>query len=215
MPGIRAKKSKTGASQLVLVVKNLPANAGNTGDSGSIPGWRRSPGGGNGNPLQYSCWENPMDRGAWWATVHEVSKNQTWLSDWAHSTHAKIKDNIIHCEGYGQWDVNTIKVTYQDRFERAVKLLNVFTALSPRNSTSSCIYSGEISPRMHRRFTRRLYYSMAWNTNKLEPLSIDPRYKKNSFKKEGDLAAPKWRISKMRALGKRTSCKKTSVTWQC
>jgi len=51
------------------VVKNLPANAGDTGDSGSIPESGRSPGEGNGNPLQYSCLENPMDRGAWWAIV--------------------------------------------------------------------------------------------------------------------------------------------------
>ena len=51
------------------MVKNLPANAGDAGDVGSIPGSRRSPGVGNGNPLQYSCLGNPMDRGAWWATV--------------------------------------------------------------------------------------------------------------------------------------------------
>ena len=56
------------------MVKNLPANAG---DEGSIPGSGRSPGGGNGNPLQYSCLENPMDRGAWWATVHGVAKSRT------------------------------------------------------------------------------------------------------------------------------------------
>ena len=65
-----------GASQVVLVVKNPPANAGDTrdaedtGDAGSISGLGRSPGGGHSNPLQYSCLENPMDRGAWWATVH-------------------------------------------------------------------------------------------------------------------------------------------------
>ena len=59
------------------VVKNLPANAGATGDLGSIPGLERSPGGGNGNPLQYSCLEKPMDRGAWQATVHGVAKSQT------------------------------------------------------------------------------------------------------------------------------------------
>ena len=52
------------------MVKNLPANAGDAGDMGLIPGSGRSPGGRNGNPLQYSCLENPMDRGAWWATVH-------------------------------------------------------------------------------------------------------------------------------------------------
>ena len=54
---------------MVLVVKNLPANAGDIGDTDSIPGLGRSPGGGNGNILQYSCLENSMDRGAWWATV--------------------------------------------------------------------------------------------------------------------------------------------------
>ena len=52
------------------MVKNLAANAGATGNVGSIPGSERSPGGGNGNSLQYSCLENSMDRGAWWATVH-------------------------------------------------------------------------------------------------------------------------------------------------
>ena len=55
------------------MIKNLPANAGDTGVAGSIPGLRRSPGGGNGNPLQYSCLGNPVDRGAWWATVHGIA----------------------------------------------------------------------------------------------------------------------------------------------
>ena len=59
-----------GASQVALVVKNLPANAGDARDTGLIPGSRKPLGGVNGNPLQYSCLENPMDRGAWWATVH-------------------------------------------------------------------------------------------------------------------------------------------------
>ena len=88
------------------MVKNLPASAGdlslvpaskdaleeemathgkasvcNAGDPGSIPGLGRSPGEGNGNPLQYSCLENPMDGGAWWATVLRVAKSQTRLSD--------------------------------------------------------------------------------------------------------------------------------------
>ena len=62
------------ASQVVLVVKNLPANAGDVRDEGLTPGLGRSPGGGYGNPLQYSFLENPMDRGAWWATVHEVTR---------------------------------------------------------------------------------------------------------------------------------------------
>ena len=63
----------------MLVVKNLPANEGDTKDTGSIPGWGRSPGGGHGRPLQYSCLENPMDRGAWQAVVHRFSKSQIQL----------------------------------------------------------------------------------------------------------------------------------------
>ena len=68
-------------SQVVLMVKNLPANPGDIRDVGSIPGSGRSPGRGNGNPLQYSCLEASMDRGAWWATVHGVVKSQAQLSD--------------------------------------------------------------------------------------------------------------------------------------
>ena len=60
-----------------LVVKSLYANAGDTRDMGSIPGWGRCHGVGNGNPLQYSCLGNPMDRGAWWTVVHGVAKSQT------------------------------------------------------------------------------------------------------------------------------------------
>ena len=63
------------------MVKNLSINAGDAGDVGSIPGLRRSPGGGHGNPLQYSCLENPMDRGVWWAAIRAVTKSQTRLND--------------------------------------------------------------------------------------------------------------------------------------
>ena len=63
------------------MVKNPPANAGDIRDTGSILESGRSPGGGHGNPLQYSCLENPMDRGAWQATVHGVAKSRTQLSD--------------------------------------------------------------------------------------------------------------------------------------
>ena len=66
-------------SQLALVVKNLPANAGELGDVDLIPGSGRSPGEGHGNPLQHSCLENTMDRGAWQAGVHWVANSQTQL----------------------------------------------------------------------------------------------------------------------------------------
>ena len=65
-----------GASQVALTIKNMPANAGDIRDLGSIPGSGKSPGGGHSNPLQYSCLENPMDRGAWWVTVHRVAKSR-------------------------------------------------------------------------------------------------------------------------------------------
>ena len=64
---------------MVLVVKNSPANAGDIRDAGSNPGSGRSPGGGHGNPLQYACLENPMDRGAWQTAVHRVAKSWTWM----------------------------------------------------------------------------------------------------------------------------------------
>ena len=67
------------AFQVALVVKNLPANAGDLRDEGSIPGLGRSPGEGHGNPIQYSCLENPMDRIVWWAMVHRVAKSWTEL----------------------------------------------------------------------------------------------------------------------------------------
>ena len=66
-----------GASQLSLMVKNPPANAGDIRDVRLSPGLGRSPGGGHGNPLQYSCLENPLDRGDWWARVHSITKSPT------------------------------------------------------------------------------------------------------------------------------------------
>ena len=87
-----------------LVVKNPTCNAGDPGDSGSIPGAERFPGGGHGNPLQYSCWENPMDRGVWQATVHRVAKSRTRLK--GLSTHTctvcllTSSDDLVHVEFY-------------------------------------------------------------------------------------------------------------------
>ena len=72
-----------------VVVKNPPANAGDAGNTGSTPGLERSPGGGNGTPLQYSCLGNPIDRGAWWATVHGVAESDT-------TVHPQVPHYTIH-----------------------------------------------------------------------------------------------------------------------
>ena len=71
------------------MAQGLKASACNAADLGLIPGLGRSPGEGNGNPLQYSCLENPMDRGAWWATVHGVAKSGTWLSNFTFTFKSK------------------------------------------------------------------------------------------------------------------------------
>ena len=86
------------ASQVAPVVKNPPANAGDIRDVGSIPVLGGASGGGHGTPLQYSCLENPMDRGAWGATVHRVAQSQTrlkWLSMQAH--------RLKSCRGQSLW----------------------------------------------------------------------------------------------------------------
>ena len=75
-------------SQVAQWAKN-PPGIRDVGDMGSVPGWGRSPGGGNGNPLHCSCLDNPMDRGAWRAMVHRLGKNETWLK-WL-SVHAHVK----------------------------------------------------------------------------------------------------------------------------
>ena len=84
------------ASQVVLVIKNLPTNARDARDKGLIPGLGRSPGGGPGKPLQYFCLENPMDRGAWGTTVHGVAKSQTRLEQ-LRCTQARTHVDFINC----------------------------------------------------------------------------------------------------------------------
>ena len=75
------------AFQVVLMAKNRPTNAGDIRDAGLIPGLGRSPGGGNGNPLQYSCLRNPMDRRAWGNAVHRVAESDTTEATWRSQTH--------------------------------------------------------------------------------------------------------------------------------
>ena len=81
--GIATTRGEKRVSQMLPVVKNPAASAEDVRDKGSIPGSERSPRGGHGNPLQYSCLEKSMDWGAWWSTVHRIAKSQTrlkWLS---------------------------------------------------------------------------------------------------------------------------------------
>ena len=77
-----------GASQMILVMKSPSVSAGDIRDVGLIPGSGRSLRGGHGNPLQYPCLENPMDRGAWWATVLRVTKSQTQVKQLSMHVHA-------------------------------------------------------------------------------------------------------------------------------
>ena len=73
------------------VVKNLPANTGGSGDLSFITRFGRSPGGGNGNPLQYSCLENPMDRGAWWVIVHSIKELDATEHTHLHINQSKLE----------------------------------------------------------------------------------------------------------------------------
>ena len=87
-------------------VKNRPARAGDAGDEGSIPESGRSPGEGNGSPFQYSCLENPMDRGAQQAIVHGVTESQTQLS--THAQRDEIDGNCLFTEKTGLFEGNII-----------------------------------------------------------------------------------------------------------
>ena len=79
------------------VIKHPPADAGDAGDVGSIPGWGRSPGRGTGNPLQHSCLENSMDRGVWWAAVHGLQKSWTRLK--CLNTHTQLPISHLKAPG--------------------------------------------------------------------------------------------------------------------
>ena len=83
------------ASQAALMVKNPPANASKGRNVGLIPGWGRSPGEGHSNPLQYSCMENPIDKGAWWASVYGVAQSRTQLKRLSSSSSIEIFSNYL------------------------------------------------------------------------------------------------------------------------
>ena len=119
------------------MVKNLTANAGDTRDMDSKPGSGRSPGVGNGNPLQYYCLENPMDRGAWWAAIHGVAKNRTRLNTRArahthththtHTTNFKVKLAATSESGISDYQlsgVSTIILYFPKAKEKEMNSVN-------------------------------------------------------------------------------------------
>ena len=114
-------KSYEAFKLLFFVVKNLPTNAG---DAGSVPAWGRPRGGGNGNPLQYSCLGNPIDRAAWQATVCGVSESQTWLS-----RHTRYFWGLLSPPPSNIWIPNMI---YNRQLVTSVPSLSSVT--SPQNS---------------------------------------------------------------------------------
>ena len=128
------------ASQAALMVKNPPANASKGRNVGLIPGSGRSPGAGHSNPLQYSCMENPMDRGAWWATVHRVPMRWTRLKPLSMHAHEKLKtlyrysSLIIHSTDTQIGNVRSIAFIQQ-------KLNDCLP--HPRHSVTCWGYSGE------------------------------------------------------------------------
>ena len=115
------------------VVKNPPANAGDRRDEGSIPAWWRSPGEGNGNRLQYSCLENSMDRGAWWATVNGVAKSWIRLSIHACKKKKSWGVTIASCNNQWHWtrcyfsSVETIDLTFLEPPNNFPLWLNLHT----------------------------------------------------------------------------------------
>ena len=94
---------------MVLELKNLPANAGDIRDAGSVPGLGRSPGGGHGNPFQDSCLENPMDRGAWQAMVHRVVRSQTWLKQLSTRAYKLLESRKSVEVRKNHWEVHTLR----------------------------------------------------------------------------------------------------------
>ena len=129
--GLFKLKSQWDITRILYSGKESACQAGDARDADSITGLGRYPGVGNGNQLQYSCLENSMDRGAWWATVHGIAKNQTWLSDWA-CTH-KLSPQELNADTsfglisnyYPTWYTIYILWTW----ERAKIFTNFFTSL--------------------------------------------------------------------------------------
>ena len=154
------KKNRVGiggdewASQVVLVVKNPLANAGDTGDRGSIPGLGRSPGGGYGNPLQYSCLENPMDRGFWplqstgsrrirrdWASMHACRRG--WIFQGKPYQYKDMDMGNKISMGVGQWRNTGQNQTSKSTNTRNLGLLVVWGWQGSENSAQPWVWGKE------------------------------------------------------------------------
>ena len=123
-----------------LVAQRLKASACNARDLGSIPGSGRSPGEGNGNPLQYSCLENPMDGGAWWATVHGVAKSRTQVSDFTFTFRTWKQPR---CSSTGEW-IKKLWYSYTMGYYLATKR-NTFESVLMRWMNLEPIIQSEVS----------------------------------------------------------------------
>ena len=108
------------------MVKNLPASVKETRGMGSIPGWERSLGGGNGNPLQYSCLESPMDRGVWQATVHGVAKSHTTERLSMHAC-TRMNQEAFSCKKWKRMAIDFQTIDYQSAIPEPI------TSASPGN----------------------------------------------------------------------------------
>ena len=108
---------------MVLVIKNPPATAGDARDTGSIPGSGRSPGGGHGNPVKYSCLENPIDKGVWWVTVHGITKSRTQLKA-CTQTHTDL--NIVQAPFFKFSEQISIKILSSNQLYSNEKILLPF-----------------------------------------------------------------------------------------
>ena len=137
-----------GAFQVMLVVKNVPANSGDTWYESLIPGLGRSSGEGHNNPLQYSCLENPMDRRAWWATVHKVAMSWTqmkWLSTYARLMKRVLQGVRVETKGAE----STVKFLIS--FGKKYLLLNLIFP----------------TPTIHIKTILNLIYFSTWNSSRI------------------------------------------------